>query len=82
MTCCAVCERPIVSAPAGAAGTVLCQLCAQSPQLVAAYREGRARLLGGNPFDESFRDAAVHVGERFHGSVAIAHHEGRQDSSN
>jgi hypothetical protein len=41
---CGVCERPI-NAPPGTTGTVLCPLCAAEPVLVAAFREGRARLV-------------------------------------
>ena len=41
---CGVCERPI-AAPPGTTGTVLCPLCAAEPVLVAAFREGRARLV-------------------------------------
>ena len=40
---CGVCERP-VNAPPGTTGTVLCRDCASFPVLVAAFREGRARL--------------------------------------
>ena len=40
---CGVCERPI-NAPPGTTGTVLCPLCAAEPVLVAAFKEGRARL--------------------------------------
>jgi len=41
---CGVCERP-VNAPPGTTGTVLCRDCASFPVLVAAFREGRARLV-------------------------------------
>jgi uncharacterized Zn finger protein (UPF0148 family) len=41
---CGVCERPI-NAPSGTTGTVLCPLCAAEPVLVAAFKEGRARLV-------------------------------------
>ena len=43
---CAVCERPIGGAPAGACGVFLCPACAAKPTLLAAFREGRARLAG------------------------------------
>jgi hypothetical protein len=51
---CGVCERP-VAAPPGTTGTVLCRECASFPVLVAAFREGRARLL------EARDDAAERV---------------------
>jgi len=41
---CGVCERP-VNAPPGTTGTVLCRECASFPVLVAAFKEGRARLV-------------------------------------
>lgn len=41
--CCSICERPIRAAP-GTVGVVLCTECAAHPVLVAAFREGRARL--------------------------------------
>ena len=42
---CAVCERGIAPHPdVDRSGTVLCAACAAAPQLVAAFREGRARL--------------------------------------
>jgi hypothetical protein len=44
---CGVCERPIRAAP-GTVGVVLCSECAAYPVLVAAFREGRARLAEGD----------------------------------
>lgn len=43
-TSCGICEHAINAAPPVASGTVLCAQCAASQVLVAAYREGRARL--------------------------------------
>jgi hypothetical protein len=40
---CGICERVLATAPPEHATAVLCALCAAVPQLVAAYREGRAR---------------------------------------
>ena len=39
---CGVCERPITAPPG--VEVALCRDCAQHPVLVAAFREGRARL--------------------------------------
>ncbi len=42
---CAICERSIDAAPGtDVSGTLLCHKCSSVPVLVAAYREGRARL--------------------------------------
>jgi len=39
---CGVCERPIAAPPS--VEVALCRDCAQHPALVAAFREGRARM--------------------------------------
>jgi hypothetical protein len=42
---CGVCERPVNASPGtDTTGTVLCRDCASFPVLVAAFKEGRARL--------------------------------------
>ena len=41
---CSLCERPLQVRPDPAARAWLCADCGSYPQLVAAFREGRARL--------------------------------------
>ena len=46
---CAVCEREIRGGPPpGTGGVLLCPACAAKPVLLAAFREGRARLAEEN----------------------------------
>jgi len=42
-TSCAICERPLLVRPEATAGAWLCADCGSHAQLVAAFREGRAR---------------------------------------
>ncbi len=60
MIVCGLCKCE-TDAPPVASGTVLCARCAAVPVLVAAYREGRARLaefvdppVASDPQDERF----------------------------
>jgi ribosomal protein L37AE/L43A len=44
LVACSLCERPLLVRPEATAGVWLCGDCGSHPVLVAAFREGRARL--------------------------------------